>query len=50
LHTIWEGLRTLDLYVGVGVLLDGLEIVLIFILVIWLHNVPVGIEAGGIAL
>jgi hypothetical protein len=30
--------------------LDRLEVVLIVILVVWLHNVPVGIESWGIAL
>jgi hypothetical protein len=42
--------RTFDMYVRVWVLLDRLEVVLIVILVVWLHNVPVGIESWGIAL
>jgi hypothetical protein len=45
-----EGLRTFDLYFGVGVLLYRFEVVLVVVVIVRLHHVAVGIKARRIAL
>jgi hypothetical protein len=44
------GPRTFDLYLGVGVLLHGFEVVLVVVVIVRLHHVAVRIEARWIAL
>jgi hypothetical protein len=42
--------RTLEIYVGIGIILDGLEVVVVVVFVGELDNVAVGVVARRVAL